>query len=414
MGARRGPRLLIYSQDGLGLGHQRRTTLLAQQFLAAQPGASVLTICDSPLGHFFSTAPGHEHLKLPSVHKVGPGHWRPVSLAMSFAEVLALRTEVIRGAAIMFSPDVLLVDHMPHGAMGELVPALEAVERFGVRTVLGLRDILDAPATVRQRWHLEGAFDAVTRFYDDVLVYGSPDVFDVASQYDWPATLQSRLRYCGYVCAPAPKAAGRRIRDRLLRSNPKAAVIVVMAGGGADGYPLFETFLRALPLLMRQRECTVVLVTGPFLPAPQRARLRLLAKGLPVVLRSKVPDSLSYLAAADLVVAMAGYNTTAEILRLRTRALLVPRSGPSAEQRLRAKAFADRGWVHWVQPEELEEHGLADAMEAALASPARGNGPAPDLRGLERAVELIVSGRGDALSETTQELPAPAPLANEA
>ena len=29
----REPRLLIYSQDGLGLGHQRRTTLLADEFL---------------------------------------------------------------------------------------------------------------------------------------------------------------------------------------------------------------------------------------------------------------------------------------------------------------------------------------------------------------------------------------------
>ena len=32
-----GPRLLIYSQDGLGLGHLRRTTLLAAEFLASRP-----------------------------------------------------------------------------------------------------------------------------------------------------------------------------------------------------------------------------------------------------------------------------------------------------------------------------------------------------------------------------------------
>ena len=30
------PRLVVYSQDGLGLGHQRRTTLLASEFLAAR------------------------------------------------------------------------------------------------------------------------------------------------------------------------------------------------------------------------------------------------------------------------------------------------------------------------------------------------------------------------------------------
>lgn len=421
MGHDDGPRLLIYSQDGLGLGHQRRTTLLARQFLAAEPDASVLTICDSPLGHFFVTGAGHEHLKLPSVVKVGPGSWRPVSLTMSFAEVLALRKEVIKSTAIGFSPDVLLVDHMPHGAMGELVPALEAVERRGVRTVLGLRDILDAPATTRQRWHLEGAFDAVERFYDDVLVYGSNDVFDVAAQYDWPAELEPRLRYCGYVCAPAPRAVGRTVRNRLLRDRPGAALVVAMAGGGADGYPLFETVLRALPRLDAGRECVVVVITGPFLRAAQRNRLKALAAGLPVVLRASVGNSLDYLGAADLVVAMAGYNTSAEILSLRAKALLVPRSGPSAEQRLRAKAFAERGWVHWLEPEHLEPRRLAEAMDRALAAPAPGGVCPPDLGGRERAVAHILAGRATTATPAEEvqagpeeALPAPVPLASEA
>jgi predicted glycosyltransferase len=416
MGRSPGDRLLIYSQDGLGLGHQRRTTLLARQFLAARPQASVLTICDSPLGHFFATAPGHEHLKLPSVVKIGPGDWRPVSLAMPFADVLALRKEIIRSTVEAFSPDVLLVDHMPHGAMGELVPALEAVARMGIRTVLGLRDILDAPATVRQRWHLEGAFDAVARFYDDVLVYGSAEVFDVAAQYDWPPSLTSRLRYCGYICAPSPRAASRNVlRRRLLRNHGDAALVVAMAGGGADGYPLFETVLRALPHVIAQQPCVLVLVTGPFLPPPQRAQVKELARGLPVVLRATVPDSVAYLGAADLVVAMAGYNTTAEILSLGTRALLVPRSGPSAEQRLRAEAFADRGWVDWLQPEQLEEHRLAEAISGALATPAaRDGGPAPDLRGTERAVEHILGRPADSPCAADELVPAAARLASEA
>lgn len=399
-----GARLLVYSQDGLGLGHQRRTTLLARQFISGRPDASVLTICDSPLGHFFGTAPGHEHLKLPSVVKVGPGDWRPVSLGMSFAEVLALRKDVIRSAAVGFSPDVLLVDHMPHGAMGELVPTLEALERRGVRTVLGLRDILDAPATIRQRWHLEGAFDAVTRFYDDVLVYGSPDVFDVAAEYDWPAGLRSRLQYCGYVCAPASRSAANAVRNRLLRQRPDATLVVAMAGGGADGFPLMDTVVRALPHVLRERQCVLVVVTGPFLAPAHRARLKALAKDLPVVVRPTVPDPLAYLGAADLVVAMAGYNTTAEILRLRTRALLVPRSGPSAEQRLRAQAFADRGWVRWLHPEHLEERRLAEAMTRALAQPAQGSGPAPDLAGRQRVVEHLVSRLGEQPNEMPTDL----------
>ena len=214
-------RMLIYSQDGLGLGHLRRTTLLATEFLAGRPGASVLTISDSPLGQFFSSSVGHDYLKLPSIRKVGPGDWRPVSLSMSFGEVLRLRREIIRSSALSFQPDVVLVDHMPHGAMGELVPTLEALEDSPTKVVLGLRDILDAPATVRHRWGLEGAFDVLERYFEEVLVYGSRNVFDVSKEYAWPAAVRNRLRYCGYVCAPpSPGTKAAKVRKKYLRHDP--------------------------------------------------------------------------------------------------------------------------------------------------------------------------------------------------
>jgi len=389
-----GHRLLIYSQDGLGLGHLRRTSLLAGTFLEAVPGGSVLTVSDSPMGQFFDMADGHDSLKLPSIRKISPGNWSPVSLGLSFAEVLRLRQETIRTAAAAFAPDVLLVDHMPHGAMGELVPTLQALEGSRTRVVLGLRDILDAPATIRQRWRLEGAFEAVEEYFDDVLVYGSQEVFDVATQYAWPTHLAERLHYCGYVCAPAEPVDAALVRRRYLRHRSRGRLVVAMAGGGADASGLFETLLRTVPLLRAEHRCVVVLVTGPFLPAPERARLARLADGLPVHLLSTVKDSASYLAAADLVVAMAGYNTTAEILSLGANALLVPRPGPSAEQQMRARRFADRGWVRWVRPDALAPEALAATMAAALDDPAgdrRAAGrPAPDLHGRQRAAAMLL------------------------
>lgn len=388
------PRLLIYSQDGLGLGHLRRTTLLAGEFLKSRPGSSVLTISDSPIGQFFDAHPGHDYLKLPSIRKVSPGNWQPLSLAQPFPDVLAMRREVIRTAALGFRPDVLLVDHMPHGAMGELIPTLEVLERWGARMVLGLRDILDAPATVRRRWRMEGAFKAVERYYEQVLVYGSRDVFDVAAQYGWPTELAERLRYCGYVCAPPALSGAAAVRRRYLGEDQNARLVVAMAGGGADASKLFSTLLRALPALETDHRHVVVVVTGPFLPDEDRARLEDLACGLPVHLIPTVGESGSYLAAADLVVAMAGYNTTAEILSIGVRALLVPRSGPSAEQQMRARSFADRGWVRWVQPDTLDPDTLATAMASAMGTTAGRGTVAPDLLGRQRAAGHLLHGWG--------------------
>jgi predicted glycosyltransferase len=386
------PRLLVYSQDGLGLGHLRRTTLLVKEFLNSCPDATALTIADSPVGQFFSSSRGHDYLKLPSIRKAGPGDWRPVSMSMAFTDVLRLRREIIRSTVLSYRPHVLLVDHMPHGAMGELVPTLEALASEPVRVVLGLRDILDAPSTVRRRWRLEGAFESVERHYHDVLVYGSRDLFDVSAQYGWPADAASRLRYCGYVCSPPPsRAQARKTRRRYLRSSPGADLVVAMAGGGADGQALFATLLQAVPGLLQARPCVVVLVTGPFLPAAERHKLLRLARGLPVHVLSSVHDSLSYLGAADLVVGMAGYNTTAEILRLGKRAVLVPRSGPSEEQQIRAGLFAERGWIRRLPPESLSPAALSKAMIDALDAPERRASVPPDLGGRQMATQHLLT-----------------------
>lgn len=385
------PRLLVYSQDGFGLGHMRRTSLLAGDFIAAEPGASALTISDSPLGHFFSAPNGHDYLKLPSIRKAGPGRWGSVSLSMAFSDVLELRRQIIRSTVLSYRPDIVLVDHMPHGAMGELVPTLEALESLPVRVVLGLRDILDAPATVRQRWHLEGAYEVLERYYDDVLVYGSQDVFDVAEQYDWPELLRSRVRYCGYVCADDEPAVNVRTRARHLRGAGDGSLIVAMAGGGADAYPMFDALVDAVPTLTAERNCSIVIVTGPFLPAAERLDLLRRARGLPVRVLKSVSDTGAYMRSADLVVAMAGYNTSVELLRLGQRALLVPRAGPSAEQQMRARLFAERGWLDWLPPADLDPESLGHAMLASLARPAGSSSSPPDLDGLQAATAHLTS-----------------------
>src|SRR5204863_1732266 len=82
-------RLMIYAQDGLGLGHMRRTTSIAAELIKLQPDAVVLTVEDSPLGNFFRTSPNHDYVKLPSIKKVRPGDWRAVNLPLRVEDVRA-------------------------------------------------------------------------------------------------------------------------------------------------------------------------------------------------------------------------------------------------------------------------------------------------------------------------------------
>jgi len=401
-----GPRLLIYSQDGQGLGHLRRTSAIAAEFLRACPDACVLTVSDSPLGTFFGMAPNQDYLKLPSLVKTGAGAWHSLSLPLPSNELLGLRRDLICSAALSFRPDIVLVDHMPHGALGELLPTLEALRSTPAKLVLGLRDILDAPHVVRSRWRAEGAYAAVEEHYDLVLVYGSRAVFDVATQYAWSGDAASRLVYCGYVCSPLAAhgaervrakcmalatgaALGRARRRKLEAAGAEPRLVVAMAGGGADAYPLMDALIDAFPKIQASHRCALAMITGPFMPASERRDLQSRSQGRPIKVRKSVSDIPSYIAAADAVVGMAGYNTTAEILRIGTPAVLVPRAAPSAEQRMRAQLFGERGWAHVVEPDDLSPETLADAVVAALSG-----GPAtegPDLAGLEVAVGEILS-----------------------
>ncbi len=74
-----------------------------------------------------------------------------------------------------------------------------------------------------------------------------------------------------------------------------------------------------------------ILITGPFLPEADRVWLRqAVASRSECVLMEDLVEADRYIAKADRVVSMAGYNTVASILSFQKPALVVPRMAPAA------------------------------------------------------------------------------------
>jgi predicted glycosyltransferase len=381
----------MYSQDSLGLGHLRRGTNLANALVRAHPEVSVLLVVDSPVAPFFELQPHVDFVKLPTVVKVGAGQFRTGSLLTSYEEVKSLRAHLLREAVVRFVPDVILVDHMPGGANRELLPALSAIRRRGLPTklVLGLRDIIDAPEVTRAVWRRERVYAALERHYHGVLIYGAPDVFATAEEYGLTRVMGERVRYCGYVCNLEEVKEPERVREKF--GLGEAPIVAVMAGGGADAFRLMHAYLEAIHQLRGRVALETIMVTGPFMLEEERKALRDRAACLGVQVRTSVGDSLSPLNAADLVVSMAGYNTLSEILRFGKRAVIVPRSGPSAEQTMRARLFAQRGLIDVVEQGTLDGPALARAIERGLAERQRpGPRRVPDLSGVESATRALL------------------------
>jgi len=361
MASGKGLRIAIYSQDGWGLGHLRRNIRICQRLLKEVPDSSILLIADSPVAPFFQLPDGVDLIKLPSIRKIIAGKWKPIRLRIPTTDLQHLRAGLLQTAFINYRPHLVLVDHMPGGAQGELIPSLDVLNRTqpDCSVVLGLRDILDAQQIITRVWESEGAYDAIRWYYDRILIYGSREIFDTVTIYQLP-TPPKGIHYCGYVANQDPVKPAGKIRQGLCACDQK--LVFVSAGGGADGHLLMRTYLQAIRFLGCRADFVTLMSPGVNAPPEFRRELEAEAQGLPVQLVSYVDDSMSHIAAADLVVSMAGYNTLSEVLSLRKKALIVPRAGPSVEQTTRARLLAKRGLIDVIEPKDLFPENLAERL----------------------------------------------------
>lgn len=378
-----GLRAALYAHDAMGLGHLRRNLAIARALVESPLGASVLVISGVQEAGALELPPRTDCLTLPSLAKEPDGGYRPRSLAITLDGLIALRARTIAAALAAFAPRLLIVDKRPLGVEGELAPALAALRRgTGTRCVLGLRDVLDEPATVEREWRAERASEAVRASFDAIWVYGDRGLYDPLAEYPITAPLADLTSFTGYLAphwqTPAP-AAARAHRTRL--GIPEGRIMLCLLGGGQDGFPVAWSFANArLP-----DDAVGVIVTGPFLPPDARRRLEAHVDTHPRLrLIEFVRDVAPLVCGADRIVAMGGYNTVCEALAARKPLLIVPRVQPRSEQWIRAERLRARGLAEVLAPGALTPASVARWLAAPLVPP---DSSAIDLAGLARIPE---------------------------
>jgi predicted glycosyltransferase len=267
-----------------------------------------------------------------------------------------------------FEPDLLLVDKVAGGVHGELLPTLRYLKTWSPATklVLGMRDIEDDAATTRREWTASGASQLMDEVYDLILYYGQREVFDPVATYGMSPQAAAKLAPCGFLRRSEALRTPQAVRRELgIAGTP---LVLVTVGGGGDGFQVLKSYLDMLAEHPAPAFHSL-LVTGPLMADGRRALLRRAASMDAVTLMEFSSDLLSYMAAADLVVSMAGYNTVCEILSLGKRAVLIPRVQVRAEQRMRAEALAARNLAAVLAPDDLAPPRLAVAVAEGLAAP---------------------------------------------
>jgi predicted glycosyltransferase len=365
-------KLLVYSHDAYGLGNIRRMLEICQYLLKSMPNLSILLLSGSPMLHGFRLPEGLDYIKLPCLNRGENGNLSAKYLKMSTEQTAQLRGDLILTTALNFKPDLVLVDKKPYGLKNELKETIQTLKATLPQTKwsLLLRDILDHPERTISEWQQQDSYHAIQAFYDQVLIVGTPEVFDPCKEYEFPEVVSEKVKFCGYIRRPPGLRCRNEFREAF-QIAPGDRCVLVTAGGGEDGYPLIHAYLEGLSILPQDYPLKSFVVCGPEMSAGERETLYSMAEQHPQVEISEFTDDLmSYVAAADVVVAMGGYNTFCEILSAQKPSIIVPRVKPSQEQLIRAEKMSQMGLLKAIHPEELTPQFLMQSLCHQLSNPS--------------------------------------------
>ncbi|NJK49280.1 glycosyltransferase [Candidatus Gracilibacteria bacterium] len=366
---------------------------ICKYLLDTTPELSILLISGSPVLHSFRMPQGLDYIKLPCLGRNEKGELSAKYLKKDPQEITKLRSEIIKTAVANFEPDLILVDKKPYGLQGELTPTLKYLNKYLPETklVLLLRDILDSPEVTIKDWHQNDSFRAIQRYYDQVLVVGMPEIFDLVQEYQFPYSIAKKTKFCGYLRREYGSKSSQVIRQEL-QVNPDEQLVLITPGGGGDGYHLVETYLQGLATLPTQHKIKSLIFSGPEMSQDQRDKLARLVEQIPHVQISEFTDDIaSYMEAADTVVCMGGYNTVCEILSLNKKAVVIPRVNPVQEQLIRAQKMSAFGLFKTIDPDKLTAKNLIEAILEQLKRDRKDISPIfqLDLDGLPRIKKSI-------------------------
>ncbi len=382
----RGTRVLIYSHDSFGLGHLRRCREIAHTLVEADPDLSVIILSGSPIIGSFGFRSRVDFVRIPGVIKLRNGDYTSLNLHIDIEETLAIRSSIILHTAEFYDPDLFIVDKEPLGLRGEVEDTLKFLKKRGTPCILGLRDVMDDPELLAQEWERKHTAPALEEYYDDIWVYGLPEVCNPLDGITLSERVTEKMSYTGYLRRTSEGAGDMKpVLEKIAEDEP---YLLVTVGGGGDGENIIDWVLRAY-----EEDKTLpypaLIVLGPFMGSElQYDFLRRVSNLDNVEALTFDAQMESLVKGAVGVVGMGGYNTFCEVLSFDKRALIVPRTVPRMEQFIRASRAQDMGLLTM-----LEYHEDAPAQEMASALHHLSKQPKPS----EAFVEGLLDGQSNVI-----------------
>jgi predicted glycosyltransferase len=354
-------KVACYCQHLLGIGHLRRTLEICRAL--ASEHATTLILGGPPVT---IDSPGISLRQLPGLRMdEGFGGLLPCEAGRTLTEIKEQRRTMLFDFLHEDPPDLLLSELYPFGRKAfrfELEPLLDSLHDGTLRRCLiccSVRDVLVEKRTGREKFE-QWVVSTLNSRFDGVLIHADPKVISLGETFGLYPQITIPLHYTGFVAPPGGIPGSRaRIRDSLGLA-PSDRLIVASIGGGGVGGELLLAVGAAFQLLGEEIPARLQIFTGPYCPPEILAKLTELAGGDIAVDRftEEFPD---WMAAADLSVSMAGYNTMLSLVQAGVPAVVLP-FRQNQEQRFRAERLARQTPIAVLADTDLTPATLAGKM----------------------------------------------------
>jgi predicted glycosyltransferase len=406
--------LLFYCQHSLGMGHLVRSLALVS---GLRERFRVVLLNGGKLPKKIKVPRGVEVINLPPLGLASDGQLVSRDRRRTVERARELRRRIIMETYRSLRPRVVFVELFPFGRKkfaDELLPMLEAARAESAPRPLvccSLRDILVGKKSDQQK-HDARAAETANRYFDAVLVHSDPAFARLEESLGSCAALRTPVYYTGFVLPEHESArdesehdapmGGKSEHNESLCSESvcdeserddnaarRPRQILVSAGGGLVGEPLFRAAIEAYRLLRRDEDVRMKIVAGPFLPEEAWQSLREAARALSgLSVKRFVPDLCAEMRRSAATVSQCGYNTALDILRAGVPALVVPfAEGSEDEQLKRARRLERLAALRVLEEHELDAERFAREMKELLKFQPHELGL--DLRGVRNTTRLV-------------------------
>jgi predicted glycosyltransferase len=350
------PTLVFHCQHSLGIGHLTRSFALVR---ALARHFDVVFLNGGRLPDGVDVPQAMQRIDLPPLG-MDDGH-TVVSRddRWDVTKARARRLELILEAVQQAQPAVLLVEMFPFGRKkfaGEILAMIRAARGQAIPALVAcsLRDIL-VDARPDQQHHDDRARALADRYFDLVLVHTDAAVARLEDTFRPTKPMRTPTATTGYV---VPE------RNDDTQATPRSDHILVSAGGGIVGEPMFSTALAAREHM--RRRVPMRIVAGPFLPQPQwQALQEQISRHEGVTLLRHVGDMVAQMRVAAASLSQCGYNTALDIVVAGVPALVVPyETSTENEQVNRAGRLEAAGAVRCLRAADSSPPSLARELDA--------------------------------------------------